>query len=64
MTKLSSKAGGCPVCGKPAVEKYSPFCSPRCKNVDLHRWLGEVYVVPSEEVDEDEADSLPTTPND
>lgn len=39
----------CPICGKPTVERFKPFCSKRCHQVDLHRWLGEVYVVPGEE---------------
>jgi endogenous inhibitor of DNA gyrase (YacG/DUF329 family) len=42
-------AATCPVCGKPTDERFKPFCSGRCKQVDLHRWLGEVYTVPGEE---------------
>ena len=37
----------CPVCGKPAVEPFIPFCSARCKQVDLHRWMSEVYRIDS-----------------
>ena len=45
----------CPICGKPTVEKFRPFCSRRCANVDLNRWLSGVYSVPvKEEDDEDE----------
>jgi len=33
----------CPVCGKPPQPKHEPFCSARCQQVDLHRWMGEVY---------------------
>jgi endogenous inhibitor of DNA gyrase (YacG/DUF329 family) len=36
----------CPLCGKMAVEKFRPFCSKRCADVDLHRWLSGVYSVP------------------
>ena len=36
----------CPVCGRPAQPGTRPFCSPRCRNVDLGRWLGEAYAVP------------------
>jgi uncharacterized protein len=44
----------CPICGKPAVEQFRPFCSRRCADVDLNRWLGGVYAVPvKEEEDED-----------
>ncbi|MGH6847609.1 MAG: DNA gyrase inhibitor YacG [Methylocella sp.] len=37
----------CPICGKPATFVGRPFCSKRCANVDLHRWLGGVYVIPA-----------------
>jgi endogenous inhibitor of DNA gyrase (YacG/DUF329 family) len=43
----------CPICGKPAIEKTRPFCSKRCADVDLHRWLGGVYAIPAGEADED-----------
>ena len=46
----------CPICGKPASTEVSPFCSKRCADVDLHRWLGEGYRVPIE-VDDDARDS-------
>ena len=39
----------CPICGKPPVTAYTPFCSKRCADVDLHRWLGGIYAVPTEE---------------
>ena len=39
----------CPVCGRPASKADAPFCSRRCADVDLHRWLGGVYRVPTEE---------------
>lgn len=46
------KAGrsGCPICGKPAAAKYRPFCSRRCADLDLGRWLSGTYRVPSEEL--------------
>lgn len=47
----------CPVCNKPARAEYAPFCSQRCKDVDLGRWLKGVYVVPG--MDSEEAGSLP-----
>ena len=43
----------CPICGKPAVAEFHPFCTRRCANVDLNRWLGGVYAVPVKD-DEDE----------
>jgi uncharacterized protein len=36
----------CPICGKPRSERYNPFCSRRCADVDLHRWLKGRYVIP------------------
>lgn len=46
--------GPCPICGKPAVEKFRPFCSKRCADVDLHRWLSGAYAIPvTEDSDED-----------
>jgi endogenous inhibitor of DNA gyrase (YacG/DUF329 family) len=43
----------CPICGKPATEASRPFCSERCRDVDLNRWLSGSYVVPGRE-NEDE----------
>ena len=39
----------CPLCGKPSQQKYHPFCSARCADVDLNRWLGGHYAVPTED---------------
>jgi endogenous inhibitor of DNA gyrase (YacG/DUF329 family) len=36
----------CPICGKPRQQRYDPFCSRRCADVDLHRWLKGSYVIP------------------
>jgi len=45
----------CPVCGKPADPKTLPFCSGRCRDVDLNRWLSGTYVIPGRPTDpEDE----------
>ncbi|XSG80897.1 MAG: DNA gyrase inhibitor YacG [Methyloligella sp. ZOD6] len=38
----------CPICGKPTVDVYRPFCSKRCADVDLNRWLSGQYAVPGE----------------
>ena len=37
--------GGCPVCGKSVQKDHRPFCSRRCANVDLNRWLSDGYVI-------------------
>lgn len=50
-------ARNCPICGKPAVAEAYPFCSRRCADVDLNRWLSGSYVIPArpdeEEPEED-----------
>ena len=43
------KRGKCPACGKPARVGYMPFCSARCKNLDLGRWLGGRYAIATDE---------------
>jgi endogenous inhibitor of DNA gyrase (YacG/DUF329 family) len=46
----------CPICGKPAVEASRPFCSERCRDVDLNRWLSNSYAIPAGRDDDDDAD--------
>jgi endogenous inhibitor of DNA gyrase (YacG/DUF329 family) len=47
--------GKCAICGKPIVAAFRPFCSRRCADVDLNRWLSGVYAVPvTEDEEEDE----------
>jgi uncharacterized protein len=36
----------CPICKKPSQVKFHPFCSNRCAQIDLGRWLGGTYAVP------------------
>ncbi|MBV9456672.1 MAG: DNA gyrase inhibitor YacG [Bradyrhizobium sp.] len=47
----AKKVGRCPICGKPASEATRPFCSPRCRDVDLNRWLSGSYVIPGADDD-------------
>jgi endogenous inhibitor of DNA gyrase (YacG/DUF329 family) len=50
----------CPVCGRPAVARFRPFCSRRCADVDLFRWLGGTYRIPTpEEPDSEGGDGSP-----
>ncbi|WP_414653259.1 DNA gyrase inhibitor YacG [Hyphomicrobium sp.] len=42
----------CPICGKDAVEAYRPFCSKRCADIDLAKWLGGTYAIAGREEDE------------
>ena len=44
----------CPICGKPAEETIKPFCSKRCADVDLHRWLSGSYAIPATEDEEED----------
>lgn len=44
----------CVVCGKPQAQSLRPFCSRRCADVDLHRWLSGAYALPALEDDSDE----------
>lgn len=46
---------GCPICGKPAVARFRPFCSARCADVDLARWFRGDYRIPLDD-DEESAD--------
>jgi endogenous inhibitor of DNA gyrase (YacG/DUF329 family) len=39
----------CVICGKPQDERLRPFCSKRCADVDLLRWLNGAYAIPAEE---------------
>jgi endogenous inhibitor of DNA gyrase (YacG/DUF329 family) len=44
----------CPICGKLPIQQFRPFCSRRCADVDLNRWLSGVYAAPvRDEEDED-----------
>jgi endogenous inhibitor of DNA gyrase (YacG/DUF329 family) len=45
----------CPICGKPAVEASRPFCSERCRDVDLNRWLSNSYAIPAAQDDDEDA---------
>ena len=56
MSERDPATKSCPICGKPAMEKFRPFCSRRC--ADVNRWLSGVYAVPvKDEEDEDGASS-------
>ncbi|MEY8838648.1 DNA gyrase inhibitor YacG [Cribrihabitans sp. XS_ASV171] len=51
----------CPICGEPTARAFRPFCSKRCADIDLARWLKGSYALPSE--DEPEAEDLASEPN-
>ncbi|MBC7154005.1 MAG: DNA gyrase inhibitor YacG [Rhodobacteraceae bacterium] len=45
----------CPICRKPTAPDYRPFCSRRCADIDLGRWLTESYAIPASDDDPDDA---------
>jgi hypothetical protein len=44
----------CPICRKPAEERFRPFCSKRCADLDLARWLKGSYAIAATGADEEE----------
>ncbi|MFO1153713.1 MAG: DNA gyrase inhibitor YacG [Rhodospirillales bacterium] len=55
----------CPICGKQAVDRYRPFCSKRCADIDLGRWLGgDHYRIPIADEDTDEDEDTGIDPGD
>lgn len=60
-TKIAK--GKCPICGDPADYESRPFCSRRCANIDLYRWLSGGYVIPTrDDEDEDGDDATAASP--
>ena len=53
----------CPICGKPAAQEALPFCSKRCKDVDLHRWFSGKYAVPVVEDDDEDGTKAEDMPS-
>jgi uncharacterized protein len=45
----AAAARTCPICSQPTQLRYKPFCSRRCADVDLNRWLTGKYAIPVEE---------------
>ena len=54
--KPASPFKTCPICGKPQSEATRPFCSSRCRDVDLNRWLKGSYVIPGRDDDVDDVE--------
>ncbi len=70
--KRAAPARACPICGKPlggpdaatasgSGDRYRPFCSKRCADIDLNRWLKGGYAIPGAP-DADEDGEAPPTP--
>lgn len=49
-----NQTASCPICGKPTAPETRPFCSKRCKDVDLHRWFSGTYSTPVLEDDDED----------
>jgi len=59
-SKTASPGAKCPICGRPTEAQYRPFCSRRCADVDLSRWLRGTYAIPDEpDADEDGESTAP-----
>jgi hypothetical protein len=52
----SKSQARCPICGQPRDENYRPFCSKRCADVDLGRWLNGKYAIPVQPDDDEDGD--------
>ena len=48
----------CPICGRPTDPEFRPFCSRRCRELDLGRWLSGAYAIPAAE-DASETENAP-----
>ena len=43
----------CPICNRKPDEKYKPFCSRRCADIDLGKWLTGGYAIPAQAIDDE-----------
>ncbi|MEK9723840.1 MAG: DNA gyrase inhibitor YacG [Rhodospirillaceae bacterium] len=57
--KIVRLKGACPMCDKRPVQRFRPFCSKRCANLDLGKWLNEDYRIPAEEAAELDDEDFP-----
>ncbi len=58
------EARPCPICGAPSTHQHRPFCSRRCADVDLARWLNGRYAIPARETDDDDPRASTPAPAD
>lgn len=56
---MNRQSTRCPICQRPARKDYHPFCSKRCSEVDLGRWLGGDYSIPGPPADIPDPDEEP-----
>ena len=50
----------CPICQAPVVAQHKPFCSKRCADVDLSRWLKGSYAIPGKPAGEEDENTRET----
>ena len=53
----------CPICDKKTDAKYRPFCSKRCADIDLGKWLTGSYAIPASDADEDQTPATDSDPD-
>ena len=53
----TATTGKCPICGRATETDYRPFCSRRCADVDLSRWLRGTYAIPARPDDDEDGES-------
>lgn len=60
-----AQSGRCPICRRPTERKFRPFCSKRCADIDLARWLGGGYAIAGggADADEDGDDAVLSSPS-
>ena len=54
----------CPMCDKDTDKTYRPFCSKRCADIDLGKWLSGSYAIPAADIDEEDSISPTSAPQD
>lgn len=50
------RGAACPICGRATDQQWRPFCSRRCADLDLGRWMTGAYAVPADDIDPPEPD--------
>ncbi|WOI53790.1 DNA gyrase inhibitor YacG [Parvularcula sp. LCG005] len=61
---MSTDGPRCSLCGQPVAKEYKPFCSKRCADVDLNRWLSGTYVITAHDEEDDSLIPDATPPED
>jgi len=56
---MAAKVLRCPECRAPSDDAFRPFCSKRCADVDLARWLTGGYAIPADTAADDAQDDTP-----